>query len=392
MWMSGTLVAASSAFTGSVLTPFFMRSGMSEAQISIYLSILQVINMVFPILVAGIAAECRNSKKYAGIWYIINALITMTFAIFCAVTVDIKIFFPMMILIGGSAAMATAIQNVYHYKVPCEVIDLKYYTVYSARSGIFNGIIGILIGFILPIMYQKLPYMLVTGIAFAAAGILTVLAAIGVFALKPLDDEVQEETKTKEKLPFHPLKDFIKLLHNHDFRYLVIPNLARGFGAGIMPLITVIALRESILTEENAAMLTSAAQIGTLLSCLVYTFLVQKLGLAITSLIGGAMMCLLPITVFGGTVWFLVVYSIVYIGFYIISMVIPNMMYRAVDQSMISIYNTWRLTLNTIGTIFSTMLFGFLIEYISAFWLLTLGTAGFIVCSLGHYLCYRKKI
>lgn len=398
IWLlsGSTLNAAAISFSGSVLTPFFLRCGMSEGQISVYLSFLQVVNLIFPLFIAGLAAECRNSRRYAALWRIVCAALTMLFAIFCAVTVDVRLFFAMMLLIGGTSAMATAIQNVYEYKVPCEVIDLQYYTVYSARSGIFIGIVGILIGFLLPYLYTKLPYMLVTGIAFATAGILMGLSALTFICMKPLKadnaDEDTSDTQHTGKLPFHPIRDFIRLLSNPDFRFLVLPNLGRGIGNGLISLIPVIALRESILTEENAAILTSAAKIATLLSCLVYTRMVVRIGLARTCLIGGLVLAILPLTVFGSTIWFLIAYGIAYIGYYIVSMVIPNMMYRAIHEDIISIYNTWRLTLNTVGSVVSTMLLGFLMPYLPSAVLIAIGTAGYLLCTLGHYAYYRKKI
>ena len=394
MWISGTMVSAGTSFSGSVLTPYFLVGGMSESQISIYLSLLQVVNMIFPILIAGIASACTDSKRYAGVWYIIQALISSGFAVFCAIRVGAAIFFPMMLLIGSAAAMATAIQNVYHYKVPCEVIDLQYYSVYTARSGIFNGIVGILIGLLLPFLYARMDYMTVTGLSFLAASLLTAGAGVILFFMKRMHpvNEITEPQNAKPRIHLNPVNDLRRLLSHRDFRFLLIPNLARGFANGAMPLIAVIAMRLGTLNEGNAAMLTAAAQIGTLLSCVIYNQMVGKLGLPRTVLIGGVLMLFLPLCALGGTGWFLILYAIAYIGYYIISMAIPNMMYRAISDDIISIYNTWRLTLNTVGSVVSTVLFGFLLEIAAPIWLLCLGFVGYMICAVGHYLCYRNKI
>lgn len=394
MWISGTMVSAGASFSGSVLTPYFLVGGMSESQISIYLSLLQIVNMIFPILVAGIASDCTNSRRYAGAWYVIQALISSGFAVFCAVRIGAAIFFPMMLLIGSASAMATAIQNVYHYKVPCEVIDLQYYSVYVARSGIFNGIAGILIGLLLPFLYARMDYMTVTGMAFLAASVLTAGAGVVLLFMRGRNTDAEEAQPTAEKprIRINPVSDLRRMLRHHDFRALLIPNLARGFANGAMPLIAVIAMRLGTLNEGNAAMLTAAAQIGTLLSCVIYNQMVGKLGLPRTVLIGGVLMLFLPLCALGGTGWFLILYAIAYIGYYIISMAIPNMMYRAISDDIISIYNTWRLTLNTVGSVVSTVLFGFLLEIVSPIWLLCLGFAGFLICAVGHWLCYRKTL
>ncbi|MBQ7982052.1 MAG: hypothetical protein IJ302_00670 [Clostridia bacterium] len=133
-------------------------------------------------------------------------------------------------------------------------------------------------------------------------------------------------------------------------------------------------------------------KIGSLLSCLVYTRMVKYLGIARTGLIGGIIICLLPFSIFGGTAWFLVVYGAAQIGYSIISMVIPNMMYRSIPQDIISIYNTWRGTLNSVGSVVSTMLFGFLMEMVPAYVLLLMGALGLFGCTLGHYFCYRERL
>lgn len=394
LWFSGTMVSAGASFSSSVLTPYFLVGGMSESQISIYLSLLQVVNMIFPLMVAGIASDCTNSRRYAGAWYITQAVISTGFAVFCLIRVGAAVFFPMMLLIGSAAAMATAIQNVYHYKVPCEVIELEYYSVYVARSGIFNGIVGILIGLLLPFLYARMEYMTVTAIAFLSASVLTAGAGVILFVMKGknVPDGTEEKPAEKQHIRIHPIADLRRLLAHRDFRFLLIPNLARGFANGVMPLIAVIAMRLGALNEENAAMLTAAAQIGTLLSCLIYNLMVRSLGLSRTVLVGGVLMAFLPLCAFGQTFGFLVLYAIAYVGYYIISMAIPNMMYRAIPDDIISIYNTWRLTLNTVGSVVSTVLFGFLLEIVSPVWLLCLGFAGFLVCAIGHWLCYRKAL
>ena len=64
LWLADATYAAASALsTGSVLTAFFLRVGLSESQIANYLSVTQFVNLSISLLFAGLASSVRDTRK-----------------------------------------------------------------------------------------------------------------------------------------------------------------------------------------------------------------------------------------------------------------------------------------------------------------------------------------
>ncbi len=388
MWLDSVLRAVSSGCL-SVTAAFFLFQGMTDLQIGFHTSLSQTVGLVVSLSCSGMAAGFRDSRKAIGLLSGLRAVFILGYALFCVVHASSGIFYAMMLAVGTLLAIETAIRNIFEYKRPCEAIDMTYYSALLAYSSLMGGITGTVVGFVIPVMYQRFDFMLVTGVCLVLSALFSLLSALANLWLKPLQSPTE---LPHTKLAINPVEDLKKLLRHRDFRFLLLPNFVRGLGLGVISLAALIAVRGVDMTEGNTPMITSAANIGTMLSSFVYVFLVKKLGVPKTALLGSLIFGVVSFATIGGTTMFLVLYCIGYIGYNIVSNALPDMVYRTTDPSIISSFHTWRLAVSNVGTVVAAALYGWILDKVPAFVLLVLAFLGTLGCTGGYYLCYRKRI
>lgn len=388
MWLDSVLRAAASACL-SVTAAFFLFQGMTDLQIGFHASLSQAVGLIVSLSCSGMAAGFQDSRKAIGLLSGLRAVFILGYALFCVVHASSGVFYTMMLTVGTLLAIETAIRNIFEYKRPCETIDMTYYSVLLAYSSLMGGITGTVVGFVIPVMYQRFDFITVTGVCLVLSAVFSLLSALANLWLKPLQNPTE---LPHTKLTINPIQDLKQLLSHRDFRYLLLPNFIRGLGLGVISLAALIAVRGVDMTEGNTPMITSAANIGTMLSSFVYVFLTRKLGVPKTALFGSLLFGVVCFATVGGTTMFLILYCVGYIGYNIVSNALPDMVYRTTDPSIISSFHTWRLAVSNVGTVVAAALYGWILDKVPAFVLLVLAFLGTLGCAGGYYLCYRKRI
>lgn len=388
MWTAGALTASCTSLT-TVLSAFYLYGGMTEGQISVYLAVAQVVNIAVSLLCAGITSASADSRKAAGWMYLLCGISWLPYIPICLFGLPVRLFTGAMFVLGLGTTVFSALRVIYDYKLPCEVLDMRFYSEYTAYLGLFSGIAGMVIGIGLPLVYDRLPYAGVTAAVFALAAACMALGAFCIVRMKPISAEAGPAEH--QKIAVRPWQDLKRLLANRDFRVMLVPNTIRGVSAGLVSMLAVIALREEVLTQTNVTMMTAVNYAGTFLSCFLYVKLVRRFGIPVTGLVGAVLFCLVVAAMGGGTGWFLVVYGIAATGNNLAANAFPDMVYHSVPQEIISPFHTWRLALMALGTAISTPIFGALLPVVAAEVLLVIGAAGLLLCALGYYLFYRKQ-
>jgi len=387
LWIIGALRAASTAFL-AMLSVYFLRNGMSEVQISFHSSLSQVVNLGASLLFAGVAAGFRSSGKARGMMLCIQAVLTAAYAIFCVWNASDNVFFIVILLIAAVLAVVSAVATIFDYKLPCEVMDIEYYSVYAAYAGLFSGAVGMVIGMLLPLLYQKIDFSLATGISILLSALCLVLAAIVNKFLKLVHPGASDNMR----IHFNPIDDFKILFSDSDFRALFFPNLIRGFGTGITALIAIIAIRSLQMPDGDVSLITAAANIGTILSSFLYVFFVKRIGIPKTGLVGALIWGVSCLCLLRGTAAFLILYCIAFVGKIIFDNALPDMIYQTVDAKIISPFHTWRLAITALGTAASTPIYAVLLDTVPTTLLFVFSSLCFILCALGYYIRYRKRL
>lgn len=388
LWIDHIFRAMSGGFL-SVTAAFFLFQGMTDLQIGFHASLTNTVGLIVSLSCSGMAAGFRDSRKAIGLMFGLRALFILGYALFCAVTVSSQVFYTMMLIVGTLVAIETALRSIFEYKLPCEVLDMKYYSLHLSGSGLLSGITGTVVGLVIPRMYQRFDFLTVTGVCLVLSALTAFLALLLNLSLKPLE---QQSSLPHTKLTVNPLEDLNALWHNRDFRRMLIPNFIRGLGLGTVSLAALIAVRGTGMAEGDTPMIQSSVYVGTMVSSFLYAWLVKRLGVPRTALFGSLLFGVVCFATAGGPTWFLVLYAISYVGYNTVSNALPDMIYRTADPSVISPFHTWRLAVSNVGTVFATTLFGWVMDKVPAAVILILGFLGILGCAGGYYLCYRKRI
>lgn len=393
LWLSDAAYAAASALsTGSVLSAFLLYRGLAEGQIAAYLSVTQFVNLAVSLLFAGAASTVRDTRRPLLRLSAVSGGLIFMHVVFCLPSMRIGLTYALILILGCMQAAVTALRTIYIYKLPCEVMDLRHFSVYAGYQGLFIGAAGIGVGLLLPLFFARFSFMAVSGFAFAAAGMMIALSGWCLWTLHPMEkDGCSEQTPTEPRGGLQTFFDDLRrLISNREFRDLLLPNILRGFGGALINMFAVLAFRDGILREETASLITAATYIGTLLSCFAYVFCVKHIGIPKTCLFGGVLFCLICFSLSGGSIPCVVLYAIAYIGYNMVCCAIPDLIYRSVPYDLISIFQTWRLAMTQLGVVLASAVYSLMVACVEGYLLLLIGTVGYVLCAFGYYFYFRK--
>ena len=373
----------------AILPVYFLRSGLSEIQISVYSSLAQTINLAISLSFAGITANMKDSRPAIAVILIIQALLTAGYALFCFFAFNTTAIFIIVLAIASIVAMASAVYTIFSYKLPCEIMEMESYSTYIAYSGLVCGIMGTLFSLLLPLLFQRYAYFPVAAFCIILSSVALILCAIVNLLLKPLA-QGQQNVPVKQ-IHFNPINDFRDLISNREFRILFIPNILRGVGSGLLSVISLVAVQAFFMEDGDVPMITAAGNIGTFLASFLYLFLVKHIGIPKTGMVGGVIAGAICLAAFGNAYTFLAFYCIASVGLHLMGNAMPNMIYCSVDPSIMSRFHTWRLALLALGSAIGTPIYAALLGKVPVIVLFAISTAATILSVLGYYLLYRSK-
>ncbi len=393
---NGMWAIATSLQAASVLQALFLKLGITTEHIAIYFSVMQIVSLASTFLTTSLPRYITNTKKGDAIATVLSGLLFLGNVIICLFAgIPLNIKWVILLVVGCFVNMFLAIRTVFDYKLPCELIIMSDYSFFTAVDGIVQGLCSIPIAFLMPIMYSKFNYEDVTAIAFSISVILMFITSIITMSFRKLDVTVKENT-SDDKTSILPLNDIRNLLHNKEFMFLAIPNIIRGFSAGIYTLIPTLAISSGCFTEINVMLITGTGQAAVFVSCLFYAWIGKKYGtrsmtVPLLGLVAGVLgLALIPVMKLS-VIPFLCCYFVAYGGFNIMSYAVPDMVYKSVDSDIISPFHTWRMGLTTLGNVVATYAIGLFAESISATVFMIIGAVSMLFCCFGYYLWFKKN-
>jgi len=390
LWVFGVLRTAATAFL-SVLPAYFLRSGMNDMQISVYTTMTQAVNVAVSLICSGVAHGYNDCRRPLILMLTLQSVFTAGYGIFCAVHVSAGLFYAAVLVICSLLAAVSAFITIFYYKQPYQVMRVDSYAMMVSYSTVFNGIVGVGIGFILPLLFKKYDFMLITGLSIAAASLCLFFAALVQIKLRPLDENGGLPTSPR-RITIDPIRDMRSLVKDRDFMVMLIPNFARGVGSGLFSLIAVMAIRHMGMADGDIPLITSAGNIGVILSGVLYVRLVRRFGITATGLAGGIIAAAACISMESSIPVFLVIYCITYIGKGFVDNAVPNSVYKCTDPAIISQFHTWRLAVTSLGSAVGVMGYGYLMDKLSPLMLFGISSACTLICMVGYYLNYDKRM
>ena len=266
---NGIWAIATSLQAASVLQALFLKLGITTERIAIYFSVMQIVSLASTFLTTSLPRYITNTKKGDAIATILTGILFLGNVIVCLFAgIALNIKWIIILVVGCFVNMFLAVRTVFDYKLPCELIIMSDYSFFTAVDGIVQGLCSIPIAFLMPVLYSRFNYEKVTAIAFSVSVILMAITSIITMSFRKLDIAVNEKP-VDEKASILPLNDIKNLLHNKEFMFLAIPNIIRGFGAGIYTLIPTLAISSGCFTEINVMLITGTGQAAVFVSCVL---------------------------------------------------------------------------------------------------------------------------
>ena len=380
-------VGISAAFgSASILQGFLLHEGLSEELIGIYVTFGSVVNFVVSLGLSGAAAATEKTVRASSVCYLLTGVISSAYLLPTLVPLGSSALFVCVMAITGLSSVTVALKTIFEYKLPCEVIDTEKYATYISFSGIITGLTGLGCSLGATALYRVAAFEKVSAAVFFVSSAAMVTAGLINRRLTVLH---KPQPRPAEKNPM--LGQLKGLFRNHDFRFLLLPNFIRGFGAAVVSLAAVLAVRMSGFTDAECSLITALISAGTLLSCVLYLPFVKLFGRAMSSFAGSVLFCLMvPAFLSKNKIVFSVFFVIAYIGYNITCNAIPDLIFCHISPQIISPFQTWRLALLTLGTTAGTALFGFLLPRVPPLVILLLGIPAYVFCGAAYYWRYRK--
>ena len=221
-------------------------------------------------------------------------------------------------------------------------MDMSRYGIYNSVSGIVSGVIGLGAAALISFLQARFDFFAIMRVFYVLTVIFTLLMTAATFSLKESTERLElggGEVKKSNVLKYKP------------FLVLIIPNVLRGFCAGIIDMITAIGYFIGRLDKESAAILMTVVSLTAIVASLVYSFIARKirekyilLGSSILVVVFMALMVLIK-----GTAAFIVFYSLAYFFIYLVSISVPVSIARTIHYEIIGQYSGGRMLLHTLG-------------------------------------------
>ena len=326
---------------GTLLQTFLIENGFAEENVTVLLSVLQVIQIATIFFFSAIADKLKGYK---------NMMAIAGFAI-----IPLNLYFILLsfspgntggvfwfLALGAIYNIYLGVNNILSYKLPYTIMDMSRYGIYNSVSGIVSGVLGLGAAALISFLQARFDFFAIMRVFYIVTVIFTLLMTAATFSLKESTEKLElggGEVKKSNVLKYKP------------FLVLIIPNVLRGFCTGIIDMITAIGYFIGRLDKESAAILMTVVSLTAIVASLVYSLIARKirekyilLGSSILVVVFMALMILIK-----GTAAFITFYALAYFFIYLVSISVPVSIARTIHYDIIGQYSGGRMLLHTLG-------------------------------------------
>lgn len=372
LWSIITLVTS-----GSVAQTFLLEYGFSEENVTVFVSVMQIVQVLTIFLFSKGSDGVRSVVKTMASVHILDVPLCLFLLVLCFLTfTDLSPVYTVLLLVGGIYSISVGINNVLVYKLPYHIMDMKYYGRYISISSALIGIVAVAFSIVSHLAQSAF------GFAPAMKGIyiLTIVVwAVFLFITFSMKEEkVKLPEKTKEKINLFKYRPFITL---------VLPNVLRGFCLGIVSMAITIGYYTELIDGVSAnyvIIITNALTIlGSFAFSKIARYMRDKNIILICSIV---LAVLLPLLTVFGTGVFLVVYAVVYFFLIILNNIVPVTVTKIIDYKVAGQYSAGRMLLNTLGTSLAGFLCVPMFKAIGVIPTLAISGGMQLVSGIGYYI------
>ena len=241
-----------------------------------------------------------------------------------------------------------------------------------------------LLSVLLSRLQERFSYFAVMTGLFLAAIIAILVFAVVTLSMKKVEG-VQKETILQKRMT---------LFHYRPFTKLIVPNLARGFCAGILTISVTIGYYFDILDSRSAGILVILTTAMTILSCMAYPLLVKWSGEGKTLLLSAVIMLISMPRMFLGrsTLAFLLFYAVAYFFMNIINYAVPVAVVKIIDYEVAGQYNGFRMLLHTGGMAMAGFVCVAMLEYLGGVLTMTIAATLQVYASYAYHKILKNHV
>ncbi len=379
-----TYSAALLLISGSVIQSFLLENGLSETMVTIYLSIVQMVQVGAMLVVSLLIDRVKNILRlcaFSTLFQIGLYLALILLCVFNDITLTFK--YTLVFSAGIFTNIIQAIYNTVSYKVPYHVIDMRRFGYLTAVLGVVTGIICSAITALMSFFTKNYDYNTVMLISFAVGAITMLVTYIIILSFK--DIKGQSAAPQKPKKP-------VNLLKYKPFTVLILPNLFRGFCTGLLSVCMTVGFSLGITDKSSGATLSMLLQISVIVSCLIYAFLSKKNIDGLVVMISSALLlAVMPFMFSGGMLIFYIVYFAANFFINFVNYAVPVAITKFVDYDHIGAYSSWRMLIHTLGIALSNMLLTPMLRLIGPVWIFVIAGVLQLISGISYYVFSKKN-
>ena len=378
-----TASLAAIIITGSVIQSFLLECGCTDKSVSIYVSVMQGIQVFAMLILAKKVDNIKNIfTQYASTYFLQILLFAIMIYLSIQHTQPVSRKYLYIFVIRLIVSLFQGINAVLGYKLPYYIINMKDYGRMSGITGVVIGITGVAFSGALSYFVSIYPYFKVMAVFCGIGLLLTMLTGI---LIKNYDNKYQQNFAENNS-------DIVNIFKYKPFYQLFIPNLCRGISNGIYILMATIGYTKGLLNSSGTGLMVTFSQIATIAGCFGYSVLAGRISEGKLVLASGILFCtILPFTFIGNSQnVFLAVYLITFLFYVIVNYAIPVLIARRIDYRCIGQYSAWRMVIHMGGTAIGNAIVPMLLNVVGGTGCLIVCGFLMLACVVFYYLFERK--
>lgn len=326
---------------GALLQTFLIEKGFSEENVTVLLSVLQIIQILTIFIFSSVADRLEKYKNATAI-SVFACLPLSVFLIILSFTAENADAGLPFFIFGALYNIFLGVYNIFSYKLPYTVIDMERYGIITSLVGVIVGALSFGASVLISYLQTVFDFFAVMRVVY----ILTLIFIVGMAAVTfSFDENIPPLEQGEEKKK-------VNILKYKPFLILIIPNIFRGFCTGISGMAATIGYFIGVLDSTSASILMAVTSISAIAASFLYSFLTRKIRekhiLLTASIMVFVFMSLM--TVIKGTVSFVTFFGIAYFFVYTVSLSVPVSICRTIKYDVIGQYTGGRILLHTLGS------------------------------------------
>lgn len=380
------IVAGNYPIIGIILQVTLREKGLSPDQIGLVTSVMGAMQTASILLCSLLADKMKQIRRSSALSVAGMAVFGLLVTPFAGASLSSFAVIALYIAAGCVFQAICGVYTVLEYKLPYMIIDMRDYGRVSSVTGLVNGVLMIGVsGACMSLIARMGIARVSTGLYMASIACYLAGAAL-TMALKQCAHAPAEQKEEKAGL--------LETLRLKSFRWLLAPNLLRGFNSGVIGMMAVIGMHELGMDETQGSALSVALTTMSLVGCGAYLLLLRRFDSVTQYLMGSVIMLVfLPASLLGGRfAVFLACYVVVILGQMLGDYAVPVAICEIVPYRCIGSYTSLRMGAHTGGMALGTAVAGAWLGHFPAMALLIVSGAAQFASGLAYYMfCTRHE-